>query len=110
MCAKISTDVTPHVTDETPGSGRQSRVISEPVPPPTGPLDAELDELFRQPPAAHVEARDALATKLRKAGDRASAERVKKLKRPSPPAWAINQLCFQKPELLEAAQNDDGSG
>lgn len=74
------------------------------MPPPTGPLDAELDELFRQPPAAHVEARDALAIKLRKAGDRASAERVKKLKRPSPPAWAINQLCFHKPELLEAAQ------
>lgn len=70
------------------------------MPPPPGPLD----ELFRQPPAAHVEARDALAAKLRKAGDRASAELVKKLKRPSPPAWAINQLYFQKPELLDAAQ------
>ncbi|HTU60771.1 MAG TPA: hypothetical protein VMF89_20105, partial [Polyangiales bacterium] len=83
---------------------RPGRVIPDAVPPPTGPLDAELDVLFQQPPAAHVEARDALATSLRKAGDRAAAERVKKLKRPSPPAWAINQLHFHKAELLEAAQ------
>ena len=68
------------------------------------PLDSELDGLFQQLPAAHVEARKALADKLRKAGDRAGAERIKKIKRPSPPAWAINQLHFQKRELLEAAQ------
>ena len=72
-------------------------------------LDAELDALFRQQPTAHVDARNALADKLRKAGDRASADRVKKIKRPSPPAWAINQLHFHKPELLEAARRATGA-
>jgi hypothetical protein len=67
-------------------------------------LDAELDTLFQQLPSAHVEARTALADKLRKSGDRAGAEQVKKLKRPSASAWAINQLHFHRPALLEAAQ------
>jgi hypothetical protein len=67
-------------------------------------LEIELDALFQQLPSAHVEARSALADKLRKSGDRASAERVKKLKRPAPSAWAINQLHFQQPQLLAAAQ------
>jgi len=35
--------------------------------------------------------RDALAKKVRAAGDRDEADRVKKLRKPSVPAWAINQ-------------------
>jgi hypothetical protein len=74
------------------------------VSEPPDPLVTELDALFQQLPAAHVEARNALADRLRKAGDRAGAERVKKLKRPSPAAWAINQLHFQAAHLLDAAK------
>jgi hypothetical protein len=68
-------------------------------------LEADLDALFQQLPAAHVAARDALAARLRKAGDREGAERIKKLKRPSPTAWALNQLHYHQPALLEAARS-----
>jgi hypothetical protein len=69
------------------------------------PIDAELDLLFQQPPAAHVEARNALAERLRESGSRAQAERVKKIKRPALAAWAINQLHFARSDLLQAAQD-----
>lgn len=72
-------------------------------------LDAELDALFQQLPSAHVDMRNALADRLRKGGNRAGAERVKKIKRPSPAAWAINQLHFQKPELLADAERAAGA-
>ena len=70
------------------------------------PLDVEreLDALFQQLPAAHVAARNALADRLRRSGDRAGAEQVKKLKRPAPSAAAFNRLHFQHPELLETAR------
>jgi hypothetical protein len=67
-------------------------------------LDAELDQLFQLPPAEVVPARNALADRLRKAGDRAAAARVMTVKRPTPGAWAINQVYFREPELLERAR------
>jgi hypothetical protein len=67
------------------------------------PLDAELDALFQQLPAAHVEARNALAQRLSKGGDRPGAERIKKIKRPAPCAWALNLLHFRDPAQLTAA-------
>jgi hypothetical protein len=70
----------------------------------TDPLEAELDQLFQLPSAAIVEARNALADRLKKAGDKAAAARVKALKRPTPAAWAINQLFFRDAELLESAR------
>jgi hypothetical protein len=66
-------------------------------------LEAELDRLFHLPPAELVPARNALADTLRKAGDRAAADRVKSIKRPTPGAWAINQVSFREPALLERA-------
>jgi hypothetical protein len=51
-----------------------------------------------------VPARNALADKLRKAGDRATADRIKSIKRPTPGAWAINQVLFRQPALLEQAR------
>lgn len=71
----------------------------------TDALDAELDTLFQLPPADVVPARNALADRLRKAGDRASAARVMAVKRPTPGAWAINQVYFREPELLERARD-----
>jgi hypothetical protein len=70
----------------------------------TDPLDAELDRLFRLPPGEMVEARNALADGLRRAGDKAGAARVKAIKRPVPVAWAINQVRFEQPALLERAR------
>jgi hypothetical protein len=67
-------------------------------------LETELDRLFQLPPAALVEARNELADRLRKAGDKASAARVKSLKRPTPAAWALNQVHFAQPALLEQAR------
>jgi hypothetical protein len=68
------------------------------------PLEAELDQLFRLAPAEMVEARNGLADRLKKAGERAAATRVKALKRPTPVAWAINQVFFLQPGLLEQAR------
>lgn len=67
-------------------------------------LETELDRLFQLPPAALVEARNELADRLRKAGDKAAAARVKSLKRPTPAAWALNQVHFAQPGLLEQAR------
>ncbi len=74
----------------------------------TDSLDSELDALFQLPPAAMVEARNALADKLKKAGDREGAARIKSLKRPTPGAWALNQVHFQHPALLERARAQVG--
>jgi hypothetical protein len=70
----------------------------------TDPLEAELDRLFRLPPAELVEARNALADQLRRAGDKAGAARVKAIKRAVPVAWALNQVHFTQPLLLERAR------
>jgi hypothetical protein len=66
--------------------------------------EAELDRLFRLAPGAVVSARNALAARLRKAGARELADYVKGLKRPTPAAWALNQLQFDQPLLLERAR------
>jgi hypothetical protein len=68
-------------------------------------LELELDRLFRLPLAELVEARDALADRLRKAGDKVLATRVKSVRRATPAAWALNQLHFEQPELLERARD-----
>ena len=50
------------------------------------------DALFELPLAEFTAARNALATRLKKAGDAEHANRVKALPKPSIPAWAVNQL------------------
>lgn len=69
----------------------------------TDALEAELDTLFRLPPGEMVEARNVLADRLRKSGDKAQAQRIKGLKRPAAAAWALNQVHFRQPELLDRA-------
>jgi hypothetical protein len=51
-----------------------------------------------------VAARNALADRLRKAGDKSAAATVKALKRPTPAAWALNQVHFQHAALLDRAR------
>ena len=50
------------------------------------------EELYALDPGEFVAARNELARRLRKAGDREQAAEVAKLRRPTPAAWAVNQL------------------
>ncbi len=64
-------------------------------------LEAELDRLYGLPAGEFVAARNELAKRLRKAGDRDAAEKTKKLAKPSVTAWAVNQLAFRAGSELE---------
>lgn len=63
----------------------------------------EADRLYAVPPEEFVAARNALAKELRSAGRRADAAVVAKLRRPTPAAWALDQVARTAPDLLEAA-------
>jgi hypothetical protein len=64
------------------------------------PLDEELDRLFQLSLGEFVEARNRLASTLKKNGDADAAARVRALPKPSASAWAINQLYWRaRPEL-----------
>lgn len=71
-------------------------------------LDRELDKLYGLPLAEFTAARNALAGRLKKAGQTAEAERVRGLAKPSVSAWAVNQLARREQarvrELLEAGE------
>lgn len=64
--------------------------------------------LFALPPEEFVAARDALAKRLRAEGDRDGAQAVRGLRRPTVPAWAVNQLARSQPDevdvLVEAGE------
>jgi hypothetical protein len=55
-------------------------------------VDLAIGELYGLDAAEFVPARNELVRRLRKAGDRDLAGRVAGLRRPSPSAWAVNQL------------------
>jgi hypothetical protein len=60
-----------------------------------------VEELYGAPLDEFVAQRDARAKDLRK-GDRAAAEAVKRLRKPSVSAWAVNQLCRRAGDDVEA--------
>jgi hypothetical protein len=60
-------------------------------------VDREIDRLYELPLAEFTAARNALAKEL--TGD--ERERVKKLRKPSAAAWALNQAVRRSPEGLE---------
>jgi hypothetical protein len=64
-------------------------------------LDREVDGLYALPPSEFVAARDALAARVKKEGDASAASEVKALRRPTVPAWAINQLSRTDPAGVE---------
>jgi hypothetical protein len=68
------------------------------VTPPSG---AEIDRLYSSPLDQFTSARDALSRTLRQDGDRDAAADVKKLRKPSVAAWALNQVRFTEPEAVE---------
>jgi hypothetical protein len=71
-------------------------------------LQDDLDALFALPLTEFTAARNALATRLKKAGETGDAERIKALVKPSVAAWAVNQLFWKHriafDRLLDAGQ------
>jgi DNA repair exonuclease SbcCD ATPase subunit len=55
----------------------------------------DLDALFALPLTEFTAARNALATRLKKAGEPGDADRIKSLAKPSVAAWAVNQLFWK---------------
>lgn len=72
-------------------------------------LAARIDRLYQLPRSEFTAARNALAQELRAAGDRAAADRIKHLGKPSVTAWVVNRLWWQARkdvETLLQAGND----
>jgi hypothetical protein len=59
-------------------------------------LSADLDALFQLPLGEFTSARNALASRLQKAGRRDDAEQVRKLAKPPISAWVVNQLFWKE--------------
>jgi hypothetical protein len=66
------------------------------------PEEEVAQELYGAGLDEFVALRDARQKELRKGGDRSAADAVKKLRKPTVPAWAVNQLSRQAPDDLEA--------
>jgi hypothetical protein len=70
--------------------------------------DTDVRELYGVPPEEFIEARDRLAKELKDAGQDDEAATVKKLRKPSVVAWALNAAAREAPEdvdaLLEAGE------
>lgn len=65
-------------------------------------LESAIDDLYALPPEAFIEARTALARDLRAAGDREGAAAVAALRKPTAPAWTLNQLTRQDRAGIDA--------
>jgi hypothetical protein len=65
-------------------------------------VDAAADELYGLPLDLFVPRRDELARGLRAAGDRDGADAVKRLPKPSVPAWVVNRLARERPDDVSA--------
>jgi hypothetical protein len=61
-----------------------------------------FDELYGLPLEDFTPARDAAARELRRSGHRDAAAQLAKRRKPSPAAWAANQVARGRPELLAA--------
>jgi hypothetical protein len=65
-------------------------------------LDDRIDRLYGLPLEEFTPARNELAKDLRAGGDRETADRVKRLKKPSAAAWAVNQVARSLPRETKA--------
>jgi hypothetical protein len=72
------------------------------------PIEQRLDRIYAAPLEDFTAERDALARELRERGDHEQAQEVKRLRKPSVPAWAINQASRQKAkqtgQLIQAGE------
>jgi len=71
-------------------------------------LEAELDDLYAALPESFIRARNDLTQRLKQAGQIDGAARVKQLRKPTVPVWAVNQLAGALSDevraLLEAGE------
>lgn len=65
-------------------------------------VEDAVDALYAGEPEAFVPARDELVRRLRSEGGREAATAVKRLRRPTVAAWAVNQLARQAPGDVDA--------
>jgi hypothetical protein len=63
-------------------------------------VNAVAEELYALTPSEFTATRDARAADARREGDRAAATSIKSLKKPSPPAWAVNVLARERSDDL----------
>jgi hypothetical protein len=63
-------------------------------------LDAAADELYGTSPDDFVARRTALAAEARKSGDRALANEIGRLRRPTRTAWLVNLLAGSEPDRI----------
>ena len=83
--------------DGGPGARAEARLTAHATArAPAADLESAIDDLYQLPLEAFVAERNALATAVRKAGDRAAADRVKALAKPSATAWAVNQAWWTR--------------
>src|SRR5215210_3636799 len=68
----------------------------------------EIDRLFSLPLDEFTAERNALAKRLKQAGDTEAAEQVRALAKPSVAAWAVNQLTRREPEAMRSLLNVGG--
>jgi hypothetical protein len=71
--------------------GKRPAADARPARPPDE-VEQAATELYALPPEEFVKARDAKARGLRQAGKKDAAEAVRKLRKPTLAAWAVNQL------------------
>lgn len=64
-------------------------------------VEGDVDALFQRPLAEFTAARNALAARLKKAGQADAAEQIKILPKPSVPAWTVNQIYFTKRDAFD---------
>jgi hypothetical protein len=65
-------------------------------------LDSEIDRLYGVPLDEFVRERDELAKRLRREGRREAADEVKRLRKPSVGAWALNQAVRRRRKETDA--------
>jgi hypothetical protein len=68
---------------------------------PGDALPEEASALFEAPPDEFTRVRDELAKALKSSGDKAKAEAVRALRKPTLSVWAANQVARQQPKKLE---------
>jgi hypothetical protein len=85
-------------------SGKQDTQEERNMNATKGKFEDDVDELYRLPLVEFTAARNTLAAMLKKAGrgdEKAEADRVKGLVKPSISAWAVNQLYWNHRDALD---------
>ncbi|WP_150308496.1 hypothetical protein [Planctomonas psychrotolerans] len=63
-------------------------------------LPTAADELYSVPPSGFIAARNARASEAKAGGDRALADAIRRLTKPSTSAWAVNILVRERPDEI----------